>query len=343
MAAGLTSGLDRHVHAPAHPPGAQVRDELEVDLGRGHRGRRWGLAVPPGPGWARGLRGAAGWPSRSGRAARAVGVSVGVGVGVGFCAASSSERRSAATARPAPNSMTRTVATASSVRRERSRRPPAATNNRSPSSSNGSRALRASGSRLTSAETPIWRGRRRVLVVAQHAPVDRDALGLGQAGERLGQVGAAAFADRGQRRFTEQERLHADARARGVRHLAAPLGVGDDVAGGAQQPRDRRALARLVLAAVLVRPRERLPQQVEQHVRLPRPAPEVRGDGPHVAFVELAERLRVVAPQQLSVRPHVSSSTWPRALLTPFARSGRTSACPSRGPESRASRGRRPA
>ena len=149
------------------------------------------------------------------------------------------------------------------------------------------------------------RGRRCVFVVAQHAAVDRDALGLRQPGERLGQVGPAAFGDRGQRRFAEQERRQADPLARGVRHLAAPFGVGDDVPGGAQQPRDRRALARLVLAPVLVRPRERLPEQVEQHVRLPRAAPEIRGHGPHVAFVELAERLRVVAPQQLGVRPHV--------------------------------------
>ena len=89
-------------------------------------------------------------------------------------------------------------------------------------------------------------GDLRVLLLAQHPPVDRDALGLGQAGERLGQVGAAALGDRGQRRFVRAGTAPCRCACAPCRHLAAPLGVGDDVAGGAQQPRDRRALARLV-------------------------------------------------------------------------------------------------
>ena len=177
----------------------------------GAGGRSAGLARRPGRAARGGCR-AAGWPSRSGRAVRAVGVSVGVGVGVGFCAASSPEQAQRRDGEPRAEQHDQDGRHGQQRRlREVSKRPPAATNNRSSSSSNGSRALRASGARVTSAETPICAGRRRVLVVAQHPPVDRDPLGLGQAGERLGQVGAAAFADRGQRRFAERERLHADA------------------------------------------------------------------------------------------------------------------------------------
>jgi hypothetical protein len=110
------------------------------------------------PGCARGERGRPRFGVAVGSGGSAVGVSAGVGVGLGEAGSSSPASRSAAAATPTPSSVIRTAAMAIVRPLERCRRPPAARKKRSPSSSNGSRALRSSASRATRSDRPIEAG-----------------------------------------------------------------------------------------------------------------------------------------------------------------------------------------
>ena len=303
MAVGQPSGLDRHVHAPADAPGTQVRDELEVDLGRRALGCG-GAWRPPWPGRARGLPGR-GVGVAVGSGGAAVGVSVGVGVGFGASLVVGQSQRRDGEARAEQHHQDG----GDGEQRAAGVLHAPARGDEQPLPQQVERIAGLAGLRVALDELgdADRRGRRCVFVVAQHAAVDRDALGLRQPGERLGQVGPAAFGDRAPALASpSSERRQADPLARGVRHLRRAVRPRRPRTG--RCPATTRSpgpcAARAGAGARSARANVS-PTQVEQHVRLPRAAPEIRGHGPDVAFVELAERLRVVAPQQLGVRPHV--------------------------------------